>query len=343
MPARFLSILFIFVLVGATGALDAAPEPATRTSDMLPLVDGSIRYFPPAGWKQVGKSDKLHASYATEDHRGIVSIAVTVEDREVPKDAAERMALIIGKAVRESAKKEGRQILYGPRVEKDPRFFLVIHDRITLSDPSKVSDRMQLYRVMGLNLVNVVVTAFVDRDAPPDQANSILSAGEAMLDGMRLTRGATPVVFGRTRVRLTTPIDWKLIKQDQPNGLTVTYVDPKNESRRIIVRSRVLPLAARTDSAKREVILNRMIEHGWTQPPLTHKPAGGGQPGTGKGNYLRQIRTTAGQGQTKLAVETRYMVVGDVILSIRTVSTEGDQAIGKVADDLAASAQAVGE
>lgn len=334
-------IAMILIVLIAAPAVTRADAPTTRLSDMHPLVDGSIRYLPPDGWKEIGKPDKLHAYYATEDGHGRISIAVTIEDRDMPDSAAARMAMIIGKAIRENAKKENRELLYGPRVEKDPRFFLVVHDRMTTQDGSEVADRMQLYRMMGLNMVNLAVTAIVPRDSKPEDARKILSAGQEMLAGMQLTRGAAPVVFPRTRVRLTTPVDWKLSKLDQPNGPTVTYSDPKDPNRRIYVRSRILPKDARTDASKRDVILNRMIEQGWEQPPLTRKPADAGQPGTGKGDYLRQIRTTVSQGEQKLLVETRYLVIGDVILSIRTVAPEADQQISAIADDLAKSANAI--
>jgi hypothetical protein len=335
---RFAMVLIVLI---AAPVLARADAPTTRLADMLPLVDGSIRYLPPDRWKEIGKPDKLHAYYATEDGHGRISVAITVEDRDMPDSAAGRMAMIIGKAIRENAKKENRELLYGPRVEKDPRFFLVVHDRMTTQDGSEVADRMQLYRVMGLNLVNLAVTAVVPRDSKPEAAQKILSAGQEMLAGMQLTRGAAPVVFPRTRVRLTTPVDWKFSKLDQPNGPTVTYSDSKNPIRKIYVRSRILPKDARTDAAKRDIILNRMIEQGWEQPPLHRKPADGKQAGSGKGAYLRQIRTTVIQGEQKMQVETRYMVVGDVILSIRAVAPEEDQQIGTIADDLAKSANPI--
>jgi hypothetical protein len=340
---------------GAPGEPGESRVPATNPADMLPLVDGSIRYLPPPadqGWKELMRTeDRLRASYATADGRGRIDINVTVEPRDIPASQAGAMARIIGKAIREDAKKAGRELPYPPRVEEDPRFFLVVHDRMKTADGQQVVDRKQLYRVMGLNLVHVAVVAYVPAEqAPPEAAAAradlpaaapVLAAGEALLDGMRLTRGAAPVVFPRTQVRLTTPVDWKLTRQDQPNGPTATYTDPQDPNRQILVRSRILPKEAREDATKRDAVLQRMVAQERTLPPLKPGSPAPEEGGTGKGEYLKQVRTAASRGEQKLTVETRYLVVGDVLLSLRAVAPAGDETVGPIADALAASAQAV--
>src|SRR5439155_21759786 len=110
----------------------------------------------------------------------------------IPPSQKEQMAIIIGKAIREAARKEGRELVLPPRVEPDERYFLKIHDVIKAED--KLSDRIQMYRVIGLNLVHVACTAIVESR---DQSAAVHSAAEQLLDTMRLSRGANRSVYPR--------------------------------------------------------------------------------------------------------------------------------------------------
>ena len=113
---------------------------------MEPLLDGSIRYAPPPaadGWTFVGKSDdNRKATYVIDGGKGRIDITVTPQSRDVPDTYAKQMALIIGKGIREDADRASRTILLQPRVEKDERFFLKIHDRLGAEDG--IRDRLQL-------------------------------------------------------------------------------------------------------------------------------------------------------------------------------------------------------
>ena len=326
----------------APGATSSPAAPTTRvvTADMEPLIDGSIRYAPPpaaGGWKLFAKSDDhRRATYVTEDGKGRLDINVTPQTRDVPDEYARQMALIIGKTVRENADRDGRTILLQPRVEKDERFFLKIHDR--LSGATGISDRLQIYRVMGLNIVHVAAIALKDT---PEEARPIHEAGEALLEGMRLTRGVAPVVYPRNKLKIKPPVDWKQVKTDEPNALVVTYTDPEQPQRQLIVRARVVPKAALADPAKRDAFLVRMIDDERRTAPFSNntKPAGEDQqlPVGGPREYLRHVRTDAlAEGGVKLRVQTRYFVVNDVMVSLRSVSAEDDEAILKIADAVAA-------
>src|SRR5438445_8043773 len=90
-------------LVPAAAPTSAPATATTRTADMEPLVDGSLRYLPPPGWKLVSKSDDhLKASYATNDETGRIDIMVTPQTRDVDPSLAGQMAMVIGKAIRET-------------------------------------------------------------------------------------------------------------------------------------------------------------------------------------------------------------------------------------------------
>jgi hypothetical protein len=326
----------------AAAATSPAPAATTRriaTADMEPLIDGSIRYLaPPAadGWKLFARSDdNRRATYVTEDGKGRLDVNVTPQTRDVPDEYARQMALIIGKTVRENADRDGRTILMQPRVEKDERFFLKMHDR--LSGENGISDRLQLYRVMGLNIVHVAAIALKDT---PEEARPIHAAGESLLEGMRLTRGVAPVVYPRNKLKIRPPVDWTEQKADDPNGLVVTYADPDQPLRQLIVRARVVPKAALADPAKGDAFLVKMIDDERRTAPFNNntKPAGEDQqlPGGGPREYVRYVRIDAlAEGGQKLRVQTRYFVVKDVMVSLRSVGAEDDEALVKLADALA--------
>src|SRR4051794_28476765 len=64
---RFGTSLALLAFIGASARAAAPPappapaapatSPTTRTAEMLPLLDGSVRYLPPAGWELLGKGD----------------------------------------------------------------------------------------------------------------------------------------------------------------------------------------------------------------------------------------------------------------------------------------------
>ena len=340
MRSACLTILSIcFLLTQFAGA-----APATKPAEMEPLLDGSLRYLPPEGWKLLGKSeDNLRVSFATEDGHGRMDLTVVPQPRDVPDTAAQQMAMIIGKGIREDARQKGRELLLQPRVEKDPRFFLVLHVRMRPSADENIgtaeerfNDLRHFYRVMGLNLVHVVVSAVVTTE---EEAAPIHDAARQLLDGMRLTRGVGPEVFPRSNLKMTPPVDWKTSKTDQANGLVATYTTADAPDRQIIVRNRILPKAARESDEQRDKLLEQMIDAERRTAPFSAKVNPANEQPAGGGAYLRQIRATlqpTGGGEP-LKVITGYQVVGDVLVSVRSVSEEPDETTPKLADELAAS------
>src|SRR5213076_730996 len=88
-----------------------ASAPTTKLSaleEMQPLLDGSIRYTLPPTWELVSRTPNgLSASWKTGE-AGTLTITVVPQDRNFqdPPTAAAQMGLIIGKGIRDSARKE---------------------------------------------------------------------------------------------------------------------------------------------------------------------------------------------------------------------------------------------
>jgi hypothetical protein len=347
----------VLLIAVASALVRAAPAPstapaspaspasaATRPQDMEPLIDGSLRYLPPAGWKQISKSDdNLRVSFVSPDGFGRIDLTVTPQTRDVEEAQAGQMAMIIGKNIRESAKAKNRELLLQPRVEKDPRFFLIVHDRMrgapdknTGTADERINDRMQLYRALGLNLVHVASTAFVTNE---QEGDAIHETAKKLLADMRLVRGVAPAVFPKSNLKITPPVDWKTTKVDQANGAVATYTSPESADRQILVRCRVLPKDAREDAAKRDALLDRMVDDERRTIPFSAGVKPGEEQVVGGGEkVLRQLQTTLDRaGGQKLKVTTRYLVVGDVLVSVRSVAEESDESTAKLADALVAT------
>jgi hypothetical protein len=323
----------------------SAPSEASSTNpaEMEPLIDGSIRFAPPKGWEVTNKSDdRKSVSYTSPDGLGRIDITVTPQPSAPEPAQATKMATIIAKAIRENAKGKSEFII-PPRVEKDERFFLKMRDRSRNTDDTHTFDRLQIYRVVGLNLVYISARANGDT---PEQceivAKDVDAVAEALLDGMQLTHGARPVVFPRAQLRITSPVDWQMQKTDEPNGLVVTYTDPKDGNRQIIVRARIIPKDARTDETKRSALLDKMVDAERRTTPFKATGATPTEhPETVPGEPLRAIGATVQRGEQPLKVVTRYFVVADVMVSVRSVAADNDAGIGPITDALAATVKPV--
>jgi hypothetical protein len=354
---RFARMMVPMILLATATAPAAAPatepaaasEPTTRLTDLEPLADGSLRYQPPAGWEVSGKTpDRLKVSFASADGLGRIDMMVTPQNSLPDDSQAAKMAMIIGKAIRENAKKEKSDLIIPPRVEKDPRYFLKMRDRSRNGEDSKTFDRLQMYRLVGLNMVYVSARASADSPEHCEQvARDVDAVAETLLGGIQLlAHGARPVVFPHTELRITTPVDWTMTKGDEPNGLVVSYSDPKDGNRQIIVRARILPKDARgeANTAKRDALLERMIDAERRLPPFKLSGASPDEhPATvgGKAPPLRALAAKATRGEVTLDVVTRYFVVADLLVSVRSVAPEGDTTIGPLTDMLAASVKPV--
>lgn len=323
----------------AVATAPAATQPVPIES-MEPIADGTIRFVPPAGWELVGRSpDNLAVTYKASDApEAALTLTIIPQTQTIQPTAREQMGLIIGKGIREAAKQHGHALVYGPRVEPDERYFLKVRDVMSVGQ-GKLADRVQMYRIVGLNLVHVACTAQVEAR---ELSAPVHAAAEKLLDTMRVARGAKRSVYPRAQLKAVVPLDWREQKTDQANGLVATYTDPKDPSRQMVLRCRVMPKDAREPGPKRDALLGRMIDDERRHPPLTGASADAEEViTTDPPKYLKHLRTSAtsgagGAGGEPLRVETRYVAVGDVMVSVRSVAREADaDAVAKIAEQVA--------
>ncbi|HEX8525069.1 MAG TPA: hypothetical protein VF669_22650 [Tepidisphaeraceae bacterium] len=315
---RLLTVLLALLFVASADA--QVTKPAT-TQASEPLVGGALRYAAPAGWEVFGEKKDNFVRYRLGEDKAQMEIAVDVLPNAVGPAQAPQMALQVGKAVREQAKKENRQLLYGPRAEKDDRFWLKLHDRAKLTT-GQTADRQQIFRIMGIYCVRVTATGVTDSE---DEAKKIHTIGEDLLDQMKISRGVKPTYFPRTQLRITPPIDWKEQKIDKPNDLTAIYSVPSKLTCQIIIRARVLPKDARTDETKRNALLDKMIDEERQTAPYSKGDGSKQDEAKSDDKSLKIVTSTFSQSGKTLSVKTRYSVVADLLVSVRTVAEPQDE------------------
>jgi hypothetical protein len=332
---RKLTLLLFLLAAGAGPPPAPSSHPATlplRIEDMESLADGTVRYIAPPAWKLASRTD-LSAVYESNDGLAQIAITVTPQNTALHDSAKEQMSIIIARGIRDGATKNGQQLVLPPRVEPDDRFFLKMHDAMTGGE--RTADRIQMYRILGLNLVHVAATAQVEN---MEESADVHQLAEHTLETMRLSRGAKRIVYGKAQLRAIVPLDWKDTKTDNANGLVATYTDAKDPSRQIILSARIIPKAAQTDVAKRQALLDKMIdqERNAIKPSREEEISGT--------KYLRQIRYTHSDASVTERSDVRYLIVGDMLVSVRSVAKAPDaDAVSAIADKFADDLKPVNE
>jgi hypothetical protein len=329
-----MTLVGVMVLWSVRVATSSA-QPTTAPL-LEPLAGGALRYDPPtAPWQLISRGD-LGARYQLPEEKGFLEIAVTTINGELKPGFAQQYALKLGKAIRDEHKQQKAQLLYGPRVEADDRFWLKVHDKFRAST-GKAYDRVQCYRTFGVYIARVTGTGVAPKnDATTQPASVVLAVAEDLLDRMKTQRGVHPTVFPHTAIRITPPVDWKETKLDQPNGVVATYEDLREPLNQIIVRARIIPRAARADEAKRNALLDRMIDEERQTTPFSSKNRAPPDQREADEKALAKVTASATLDGQKFAVQTRYQVVNDVLVSVRAIAPEANaDAVNRIAEAMA--------
>jgi hypothetical protein len=143
------------------------------------LVNGSVRFLVPTDWEVASRTENgLGVGYRPPGGHHSVAMLITQQREAMPNTPAIRQQMI--KAVLawndENLKTRKVEILDPPKVEPDPMLMLRVHERFREGDATV--DAVHLYRPLGLNLINVTVTAHTD---DPAEAKVLHDAGAKLL------------------------------------------------------------------------------------------------------------------------------------------------------------------
>ena len=157
----------LLVLVLSTCVVAAEEKPAGES-----LLGGKVEFTaPPAQeWERAhvtGAGDA--AAYMRKDHEGMIAVQVLPADAEL----SGQMGGAIVRQLRQNHKAAGQKIVMDPKVERDPRFDLRVHEKYQQSD--KTIDELHLYRNLGPRVLMVTANAQTGGD---EHDKPILKSGE---------------------------------------------------------------------------------------------------------------------------------------------------------------------
>lgn len=165
---RIDSKLTIFKLFTVLLLLAAGSAPRTAK-----LLKGKIEYHPPEGWElSVGSSNDLQGAWVQPDGPGILAIQVMPDDAMINERAAKAML----KQLHENHVKAKDEIVLEPKLEKDNRFAIRIHERDKHKD--HLSDELHLYKMVGGRPCMLTVNAVTEDE---DEAKKVHQIGEEVL------------------------------------------------------------------------------------------------------------------------------------------------------------------
>ena len=139
------------------------------------LLGGRIMFTPPPAdkWKPADHpANDSTAAFVAENHEGAMALQVLPSDAQL----SGQMAQAIVRQLRDNRRRAKQKMALEPKVERDPRFALRIHEKIEEKD--KIADQLHLYRDLGPRIVMLTVSALVTKDGDPKPVHK---AGEDVL------------------------------------------------------------------------------------------------------------------------------------------------------------------
>jgi hypothetical protein len=348
-------IILVVCIVLLCSAVDAQPPTSAPSTETLG--DGTIIYAPPEGWTPLGRrTDGLGAGYREPDGKGQIVIVCTPQQQTLPDELAPRLAQTIEKALRAEADKGNIELVSPPKVERDRRFLLKMHDQFKAHE--KFSDRLQLFRGIGKNLVSVTVNAFTE-DA--DETKAIHETAERVMVSVKLKRpGASgpppssapsgiarkkspatsqPVVFGEAKLRVSPPAGWIVEATGRASGVLVTWRDPVDTTNLMTLCFRPVPDEAKSDPKLRTLAIEELTKGETPTFQIAGaQPVSQMQTVTDR-RFLRKVRSDYQAEDVKFRVTMRIVRVGNEGIASLTSIALQDKAdeIDALADQVAMS------
>ena len=157
-----------------------APAPDT-------LMHGDLTFTAPDGWKMEGRTnDGRRIGYSHENPKAVMVLNVDPQLVVLPDSAAGKIGVTVLKQIRDNAAANNLELTMPPKMETDDRFFLRVHHKY--AKETEAADQLQVYRVMGLNLVACAVTVFTDS---AEESKPIFDEAEKTLLSVKSGRGGS--------------------------------------------------------------------------------------------------------------------------------------------------------
>ncbi len=330
----------------------ASAEPATAPSTET-LLSGDIVFTPPDGWKMEGRSkDGRRVGYSHADPSAVMVVNADPQQSVLDDSAAPKIGQTVMKQVTDNAARSGLELISPPKMEPDDRFFLRVHHQYKKGN--EIADQLQIYRVVGLNLVAVAVTVFA---TSPDQIKTAFGEAETTLTTVKSAKQAGASAHSATKMKPATrptalpnakiifngPAGWDEQTNDNTSGIVATYHDPAESFNTLVVSVRPLPPEAKKDPKMRDALVDEIVRGETTQFKFDGANPVGDTEIVKDNRFLKKERTRYQRPDAKIQVTGRQRRIGDVVVSVAMASLESSAAdIDKLADEVMMSVRAVG-
>jgi hypothetical protein len=182
LPLRAWFALCFLVLL----AVSPTSQPAAGTDTSIAGGQYHFPAPPPGEWTAVNPDPAAQSiTFLNGKHDGAIQLVLLNKDASVDPDIAMNVAVAIVKELKRSHTEHNDVVILQPRIEKDRRFAVVIHEKYKVGD--KTADQMHIYKSVGPRVLMLTVNSVAD---DPAKTISIHAAAEQMLDAARFNRKA---------------------------------------------------------------------------------------------------------------------------------------------------------
>ena len=317
------------------------------------LSKGDVVFTVPDGWRFDGKTTDDHLAKLTRSApEAAMAVNVVQQPQSLSNSDADAMAQHVCKMIRDHATAGDFQLIDPPKAEKDDRFFMRIHHKFQKN--ATVGDELQIYRLLGNNLITVAVTVFTDS---PDEAKPVFEDAEQTLISVKSSKsaaamhGATrtmkpatrPTALANAKVTFNAPAGWDEQINDHSEGIVATYHDPAQSFNTIAISVTPLPPEAKKDPKIRDMLVETIVNDEKTQFKFDGASVVGDSETVKDNRFLKKTRIRYDKSGDKIQVTGRQRRVGDVVVSVAMASEESSAAdVDRLADEVAMSVRAEG-
>jgi len=147
-----------------------AAAPAADEGSHVKLAGGQVDFVPPDKWTEKPDARKEdRAVYVRPHPPGIMMVEVQPPNADFDTKMAPQMI----KTIKEMHAKAKAKVVMEPKVEKDDRYILRIHDKY--EQEGKTVDAVRVYRKVGERIVMVLVNAYAES---ADDVKALHQAGD---------------------------------------------------------------------------------------------------------------------------------------------------------------------
>lgn len=186
MTARRLAAVTLLATAAA-----AAPASAPATGDPVSLGNDLVRFFAPPGpdWslKPTQNPNPNQVYFQTADAKSALLVQLTPPDQKMDAATANPMATAIVKKLIEMRKQAGHELILSPKVERDRRLDIVIHEKFKMG--TTVVEQIHIYKGTGPRTVMAEASTVL---TDPAAVTAVFNTAKTAVASAKYNRKAKP-------------------------------------------------------------------------------------------------------------------------------------------------------